>query len=185
MENDAVAKKARVIWSKIIEVVSYWQHLPKNKQSLLGKPGANTSYDHLCKAVKGCLVPVKLLFFEEIAKKLNEFPVVFQTDKPMVPFLTETLDDLIKTLIMKFIRKDLRDKSCSEMAKLDFNDVNNQKPTHLVDLSFAANYEIELLKSSKKITESQILKFKKEAVGFLATLCTHLMEKSPVKSFFA
>ena len=60
------------------------------------------------------------------------------------------------------------------MAKLDFNDVNSQKPTHLVDLGFAVNYEIQLLKSSKKITDSQILKFKKEAVGFLATLCTHL-----------
>ena len=60
------------------------------------------------------------------------------------------------------------------MAKLDFNDVNSQKPTHLVDLGFAVNYEIQLLKSSKKITDSQILKFKKEAVGFLATLYTHL-----------
>ena len=30
-----------------------------------------------------------------------------------------------------------------------------------------------------------MLKFKKEVVAFLATLCTHLMEKSPVKSFFA
>ena len=101
----------------------------------------------------------------------------------MAPFLTETLEDLIKTLMRKFIRKDLRDKSCSEMAKLDFNDVNNQKPTHLVDLGFAVNHEIQLLKKSKKITDSQILKFKKEAMGFLVTLCTHLMEKSPVKSF--
>ena len=88
----------------------------------------------------------------------------------MVPFLTETLEDLIKTLIRKFIGKDLRRKSCSEMEKLDFNDVNNQKPTHLVNLGFAVNHEIQLLKSSKKITDSQILKFKKEAVGFLATL---------------
>ena len=71
VENDVVVIKARVIWSKIIEVVSYWQQLPKNKQPGLGKPGANTSYDHLCKAVKDCLVPVKLLFFEKVAKKLN------------------------------------------------------------------------------------------------------------------
>ena len=165
VENDVVVIKARVIWSKIIEVVSYWQQLPKNKQPGLGKPGANTSYDHLCKAVKDCLVPVKLLFFEEVAKKLNEFLVVFQTDKPMAPFLTETLEDLIKTLMRKFIRKDLSDKSCSEMVKLDFNDVNNQKPTHHVDLGFAVNREIQLLKSSKKITGSQMLKFKKEALG--------------------
>ena len=135
--------------------------------------------------MEDCLVLVKLLFFEEVAKKLNEFLVVFQTGKPMAPFFTETLEDLIKTIMRKFICKDLCDKSCSEMAKLDFNNVKNQKPTHLVDLGFAVNHEILLLKSSKKITDNQILKFKKGAVGFLATLCTHLMEKSPVKSFFA
>ena len=65
------------------------------------------------------------------------------------------------------------------------NDVNNQRPTHLVGLGFAVNREIQLSRSSKKITDSQTLKFKKEAVGFLATLCTPLMEKRPVKSFFA
>ena len=110
--------------------------------------------------------------------------LVFQSDKPMAPFLMETLEDVIKTLVRKFIFKDFHDKSCSEMAKLDFNDVNNQKPTHLVDLGLAVTHEIQLLKISKKITDSQILKLRKEAVGFLATLCTHVMEKSPVKSFF-
>ena len=72
----------------------------------------------------------------------------------MSPFLTEILEDFIKTLMRKFIRKDLRDKSCSEMAKLDFNDVNNEKPTYLVDLGFAVNHEIQLLNSSKEITDS-------------------------------
>ena len=83
VENDLVTTTARVISSKIIEVVSYWQQLSKSKQPGLGKPGANTSYDHLCKAVKDCLVPVKLLFFKELARKLNQFLVVFQTDKTM------------------------------------------------------------------------------------------------------
>ena len=67
VKKHMVAKKARVIWSKIVKVVSCWQQLPKNKQSGLGKPGANNNYDHLCKAAKDCLVPVKHLFFEETA----------------------------------------------------------------------------------------------------------------------
>ena len=70
------------------------------------------------------------------------------------------------------------------MAKLNSSFGNNQKPTHLVYLGFSVNHEIQLLKSSKKITDSQILKFKKEAVGFLANLCTHFIEKNQVKSFF-
>ena len=76
------------------------------KQPGVGKSGANNSYYHLCKTVKDCLAPIKLLFFEDVAKKLNEFLVVFQADKPMAPFLTETLKDLIKTLMRKFTGKD-------------------------------------------------------------------------------
>ena len=169
-ENDVVVKKARVIWSKNFDVVSYWQQFLKNKQPGLGRPRANTSYDHLCRAVKDCLVPVKLPLFEEVAKKLNEFLVVFKTNKPLTPFVMETLEDLIKTLVRKFICKDPCDESSSEMAKLDFNNVNNQKPTHLVDLGSAVNHEIQLVKSSKEITDNQILKFKKGAGGF-SQLC--------------
>ena len=123
----------------------------------------------------------------EVAKKLNEFLVVFQTDKSMGPFLTETLEDLIKSHMRKFICKDLYDSHVQKWQ----NQISTMlmililKPTHLVDLDFVVNHEIQPLKSSKKITDSQMLKFKKEAVGFLATLCTHLMEKNPVKSFFA
>ena len=66
-----------------------------------------------------------------------------------------TLEDVIKSLMRKFIHKDLRE-SCSEMAKLVFNNVNNQKPTHLVNLGFTVNHEIQLWKSSKKISDSEI-----------------------------
>ena len=71
VENYVVANKARMIWSKIIEVVSYWQQLPKIKQPGLRKSGANTSYDHLSKAMKNFVVPFKLLFSEKVAKKLK------------------------------------------------------------------------------------------------------------------
>ena len=171
-----------------IEFVAHrwWKMMQfQKKQGWYGKPGTNTSYDYLSKAVKDFLVPVKLLCFEEVAKKLNKFLVVFQTDKPMAPFLMKTLEDLIRTLMRKFICKDLHSKSYLEMEKLDLINVNNQKPTHHCWFKFCCDHEIQLLKSGEKITDSQKLKFKKEAVGFLITLCIHLMEKSPVKSSFA
>ena len=102
----------------------------------------------------------------------------------MSPFLTETLKDLIKTLTRNFICKDLRDRSCSEMAKLDFNSVNNHKPTHLVDLGFAVDHEIQLFKSSKKITNSQILKFKKETCGVFSDFVHPFNGKKPSEIIF-
>ena len=103
----------------------------------------------------------------------------------MTSFLTETLEDLIETLMRKFIRIDLdRVKSCSEMAMLDFNDVNDQKPTHLVDLGFAVNHEIQLLKSSTKITDSQKLKFKKYC-GVFSDFVYSFNGKKPSEIIFA
>ena len=158
--------------------------MPRKKQPGLEKPWVNTSYDHLCKAVEDCLVPVKLLFFEKIVKKLNEYRVVVQTDNLYGIISYVNIGRPYKTLTRKFILKHFRDKSCSKMRKLGFNNGSNQKATHLVNLGFPASHEIQLLKSSKKITDSQILKLKKEAMVLLAVLCTHLMERTLVKPFF-
>ena len=71
VENYVVANKARMIWSKIIEVVSYWQQLPKIKQPGLGKPGANTSYDHLSKAMKNFCCSIQISIFRESCQKIK------------------------------------------------------------------------------------------------------------------
>ena len=55
------------------------------------------------KATDDPLVPVKLTFFQEIASKLNSFLLVIQTDKPMIPFLVEVLENLLRTVLAKFI----------------------------------------------------------------------------------
>ena len=173
VENERVAKKARAMWDKIPVIVDYWKTLSKAKQPGQGKLGANTSYDHLCVAHTDVLIPVKLLFFEEVAKSLNAFLVLFQMDNPMVPFLVETLDELIRSLFSKFI---LKYSTSATLLKIDPTDVVNHKSIADVDLGFAINYELQLLKKCN---------FKKAAVQFLSKLCSHALEKSPLRSLFA
>ena len=72
-ENHSVARKAREVWSKVVIVVEYWKSLPKSKQPGHGKPGQNTSFEHLRARSKEVLVPLKLKFFEEISGSLNAF----------------------------------------------------------------------------------------------------------------
>ena len=72
-ENQSVARKAREVWSKVVIVVEYWKSLPKRKQPGGGKPGQNTSFEHLSARTKEVLVPLKLKFFEEISGDLNAF----------------------------------------------------------------------------------------------------------------
>ena len=122
IENASVAKRAQIIWPKIIEVLRFWKVLPKSKQPGKGKIGQNTSFDCLAKAVDDPTIPLKLRFFEEIAMSLNDFLVTFQTDNPMVPFLTESLDNVLRTLcgLRKYVLEEA--SSVYKLLKVDFND---------------------------------------------------------------
>ena len=107
VENDVVANRALSIWSKVIEVLDYWKGLPKSKQPGRGRPGENKSYDFLLSKMNDLLVPVKLRFFEETAKKLNNFLVTFQTSSPVVPFLVDSLESLVRSFAERFILLDV------------------------------------------------------------------------------
>ena len=164
-ENENIAKKARNVWPKVVTVVEYWKELAKSKQPRQGKPGNNTSYGHLCLSRKDILGPLKIQFFEEIARDLNAFLLIFRSDKPMAILLVETLDQLLRSFCSKFIKKDvLSGISTLVLSKLNLSDFNNHVPI------------------SKDRQEYQ---FKSEALKFLVELCTHMKEKSPFSSYFA
>ena len=83
----------------------------KQCQACQGKPGQNTRYDHLCSHNKDILVQLKLQLFEELAKSLNAFLVLFQTDKPMAIFLIDTLEKLLISFCSEVIRKEVLHKT--------------------------------------------------------------------------
>ena len=116
--------RAREVWTKIVEIIDFWKGLPKSKKPGNGKSGANTIYDHLRSIQKDPLVPLKLQFIEDIAKTLNCFLVLHQTDKPMFSFLAESFETLLRSLCAKFIRKDVLEsaKTTTLLIKLDVAD---------------------------------------------------------------
>ena len=64
---------------------------------------------------------MKLQFFEEIAKSLNKFLLVFQTDKPMAAFLAETLEQLL-LLLLQVCQKGCHVKSINSLK------INQDRP---------------------------------------------------------
>ena len=71
LSHEDVAKRAKAMWHKIVTITEFCVGLPKSKQPGLGQREKNSNYDHLLNCYKDPLVPVKLQFFEEIAKSLN------------------------------------------------------------------------------------------------------------------
>ena len=104
--------RAREIWPKIVEMIDFWKGLPKSKKPGKGKIVANTSYDHICSIQK------------VIAKTLNSFLVLCQANKLVVPFLAESLEILLRSIYVKFIRKDVLEsaKTVNVLIKLDVAD---------------------------------------------------------------
>ena len=162
----------------MLEVVDFWKSLPKSKQPGQGKAGANKSYDTLLLKRNDPLVPVKLGFFEETAKIINVFLVQFQTQSPMVPFLVDCLENIVRGFCDRFIMK--KANTTYKLTKLDVMDKN----IHMRDyhFSFSINHELRELKEKGKINDSKLHTFKIEAKDFISTLCNHLLSKSSLTS---
>ena len=113
---------------------------------------------------------------------LNDFLVTFQTDNPMVPFLTKSLDNVLRTLCGRFLRKDVLEGASSvyKLLKVDFK--TNRVSLDSVDLGFAIKHDVKILKKSGKLNENQLRNLRSGALEFLSSLCTHFTEKSILKN---
>ena len=116
---------------------------------------------------------------------MNIFLKRFQTDAPMVPFLVDTLDKLIRYMCSKFILKGVLEKAktTTSLIKLNMLDRNIQKVT--TEVSFGLKSHLKDLKKEKKVKECEVHLFLEEVKQFLAALCNHLLTKSPISSHFA
>ena len=87
---------------------------------------------------------------------LNDFLVTFQTDNPMVHFMTESLDNVLRTLCGRFLSKDVLEEASSiyKLLRVDFNDKTNQVSLYSVDLGFAIKHDVKILKNSGKLNEN-------------------------------
>ena len=105
----------------------------------------------------------------------------------MVAFLAEALEQLLCYFCIKLAKKDVmsRASAASKLIKIDLNDDNNLVSVVNLDFGFGMKYELKQLKSEKNPTNPQEVNFKLGAQQFLIEICTHLKEKSPVKSVFA
>ena len=131
------------------------------------------------------MVPLKVLFFEEIARDLNAFLPIFQSDKPMAIFLVETLDQLLWSFCSKFIKKDvLSGTSNMALSKLNLSNSNNDAPISKVDVGFGLKQQLKELRSSGKINYRQEYQFKSEAFKVFVALCAHMKKKSPLSPYF-
>ena len=103
----------------------------------------------------------------------------------MVPFLVDTIEEILRDFCGRFILSDVMSKAVKtvDLIKISILDITIHKPR--VDLGFALRHDIGVLKNKGTISDTQIASFKEDAKNLLANLANHIATKTPIQSYFA
>ena len=157
----------------------------------MGKPKSqvptSSSFSTVKSAVLNKLTTAKLEFFMSMAAAMRPYLQTFQSDGPFLPFITSELETLLQTLMGKFMKRAVLEgaNSAYKIAKLNVLDSATHVAPSEVDIGFAAKTTSEKVYKEKKISQLQVLEFRKECESMLATTVAKIQERSPLKYNFA
>ena len=173
LENVSVAERALEVWPHIVKYVN------AVKAKKVTDPKSK-SYETISGSCCDPLMPAKIAFFASVAKQINPFLTAFQTDKPMLPFMSLSLYTLLKSLLNRFIKSELVIEATSplKILKLKPTDKEQQLDYQKVDVGFVAQQMLK--EKSGKLSERQVLQFRMECKDFLAKTASKLLDKTPI-----
>ena len=177
VEDEPVAVRAIQVWQYVVNVIKHFQTLCKSKQ-----PANNKSYDTLVDYHNDVFMKVKFQFFIDIAGMMCSYLKQFQTDNPMMLFVPEILEGVIRRLMNIFIRKAVIDEADTaySLIKVDLNERENYLPKESVKLPTAT--KALLLSLNASVTKK--LKFKEDCAALVKGIVGKLQERCPLKQLF-
>ena len=137
------------------------------------------SFITISENVRDPLLPVKLANIWSIAKLIQPFLTIYQSDAPMIPFLYGDLKSLINSLMERFVKTDVL-KHANSIHKINIADDKNLLDYKKVDVGFSAQKILKDLLSAKKISDRQFMEFRMECRAFLQGVVKQLLLKSPL-----
>ena len=93
VEGQKVSERIVEIWPSVIKIMNHWMSLPPSKQ-----PQCKT-YEVVKGAIKDLFKVTKLKFFSFIAGLLMPYLTIYQSQKPLIPFLYDDLQSFYKELL--------------------------------------------------------------------------------------
>ena len=181
LEDKRVAERAVEMWPSLTTYITEILKKPKSQVH------TSSSFSTVKFAVLNKLTTAKLEFFMSIAAAVRPYLQTFQPDGPLLPFITSELETLLRTLMGKFMKRAVLEgaNSAYKIAKLNVLDSATHVAPTEVDIGFAAKTTLEKVYKEKKISQLQVLEFRKECESMLATTVAKIQERSPLKYNFA
>ena len=152
VENVIVAERAAQIWPQVNQFVG------AAKAGAVSKP-KNKSFKAVADSVNNPLFIPQLQAFIAMAKDTTPFLLKYQTDAPMLPFVKGDLENLLRDLMRRFIKKDVLENAdtVGKLLQIDPYKKKLHVQSTAVDIGFAAEQALRWLKTSKKISDRDIL----------------------------
>ena len=126
------------------------------------------------------LLTAKLHFFLSVAKQIEPFLVMYQTDKLMVPFLSMDLFKLVKSLMERFVESALlKDVTSVALTSIDISKADCFVDYSKVDIGV---HNRECCEScEEKVSDKQLLDFHLSCRNFLKAVVAKLLNKTAVQ----
>ena len=169
------AERLITIWLHIKSIINFWERQPKSK-----RPDSK-SYNVVIKAVNDQLTVAKLSLFIYVAGILKPYLKKCQTDMPMIPYMHDDLQKIIKA-ILELISKTGVIAKCQTLSKIDISDRNNFKKQSKIHLGFQTEKELKSLLQKDLITLDKVSQFKKDTWLSITKLLRKLLEKTTLNS---
>lgn len=155
--------------------------LKKYIDGISKKPPSSDCFNRVCKVIKeDNMLAAKMGFLQTVGSELEGFLTVYQTNKPLLPFLYNDLYHLLRNLMSRFIKPEVMSSvtDAPKLVAVDVTDKKKLKNIQNIDIGFAASH------ACKAASGVDVLRFKDECKQFLQHLCTKLMAKCPLKYSF-
>ena len=178
VEDVCVAERAIKIWPNLVTYVIETCKKPKSKIPTVAS--FTTLRDSV---INDPLVVAKLEVFISTAKLVQPFLKKYQTDKPMIPFITEDLAEILQCLMARFIKESvLTDaKTPQKLASVDVMDEANWLPTDKVDPGFVAKRLVHQALQSKAASPLVKKEFQVACRKIYSEMTKKMLERCPLK----
>ena len=144
-------------------------------------PGTK-SFEVVKEATQDKLMPAKLNFVLSVSKEVVPFLTRYQTDKPMVPFLSTDLYRLLRSIMARFIKPDVMQnvKSVNKLLDVKVDQTSDHLSHSKIDVGFVAEKLTTELSAKKKVGEQSLMAFKMDSKKCLLAIVQKLLLKSPL-----
>ena len=120
---------------------------------------------------------------------MSPFLTLYQTDKPMAPFISGDLYKLLKALMKRFVKPAVM-KDITSAAKLASVEVSSLKSESLldyskIDIGFEAETAVKQAIQEKKAKDKDILEFRLDCRKWLTATVCKLLNKTAVQCTLA